>query len=161
MTNLNINGATWMVDDCPHVWTIQKHAKDFHGKVLIAGLGLGLIVHALSKNEKVTEIIVVEREKDVIELIKPLIPNCTIINDDWYNYPVKQADGVFYDLFVGEGESLYMDAIEEMIGLRRKFPNATCRILGFHNDNLQNIADLMLSASKVLLAKQHMRYQNG
>lgn len=56
---LRIDGKAWMVDDPVHWFTIQKLAATYHGHVLCAGLGLGLIVHALSKNKKVKSITVV------------------------------------------------------------------------------------------------------
>ena len=52
VTGLKINGKTWMVDDPPHWWSIQERASQYHGHVLCAGLGLGLIVHALEANPK-------------------------------------------------------------------------------------------------------------
>jgi hypothetical protein len=74
ITNLLIDGKVWMVDDCPHVWAIAEHATAYHGRVLVAGLGLGLIIHALQSIDAVESITVVEREQDVIDLVSPHMP---------------------------------------------------------------------------------------
>lgn len=69
ITCLEINGKTVMVDDPTHWWLIQDIADKLHGRVLVGGLGLGLILHAMRNNPKVTEIVVIEQNQDVIGLI--------------------------------------------------------------------------------------------
>jgi hypothetical protein len=158
-TNLKIDGEVWMVDDCPHFWSIQEHAEAYEGDVLVAGLGLGLIVHALRNNPKVRNITVVEREKDVCDLIGPLVPKCQIVCADWYEYISKkghrQVDGVFFDLFVGKGGDLLMYAFAEMLRLRQQFPGAVHRILGFPNSlliaNAEAVEQLTKEAYKRVL----------
>ena len=70
VTELQINGITVMVDDPLHYLGMQELAKACKGKVLVVGLSLGLIIHALQDNPNVTLIDIVEREKDVIDLIQ-------------------------------------------------------------------------------------------
>lgn len=143
ITDLRIKGKTWMVDDPSHWWTILNHAEDYRGDVLVAGLGLGLIVHALRRKKDVGRIVVVERCLDVIRLIKPLVPECEIVNDDWYRYkPDFTPDGVFFDLYVGNANQLMGQAIEETARLKALYPNATRRILGFHNTQLEMFATI-------------------
>jgi len=140
-TNLTIDGQVWMVDDPPHWWAIQEYAAEFSGHVLVAGLGLGLIVHALAANPKVTSITVVELCKDVIDLVGPLVPKCEIVHSDWYEYePTAKVDGVFYDLFLGSGKANAMPALREMLELRQRFPGVIHRILGFNNPGLIRLA---------------------
>jgi len=74
VTNLKISGRIWMVDDPLHWFGMKGLAKYSEEKVLVGGLGLGLIVHALLENKKVTQIDVVEINPDVIDLIHPLLP---------------------------------------------------------------------------------------
>src|SRR6267154_3575743 len=66
-TNLQIDGKTVMTDDFPHGTAIQEFAQEYFGHVVVAGLGLGLIVHALAANPKVTKITVIERCQSVID----------------------------------------------------------------------------------------------
>lgn len=150
ITELKIGGKTVMVDDPPHWWTILEHSKAYEGHVLVAGLGLGLIVHALHSNPKVTKITVVEREPDVIELIRKYIPECNIVCQDWYDYvPTESVQGVFFDLFVGETAKMSGAAFREMITMRERFPEAqTYRILGFNNEALNSIADAVSNPTR-------------
>lgn len=145
ITNLEIDGETWMVDDPPHWWAMQEHARHYKGRILIAGLGLGLILHCLSEQKGIRRITVVERNPDVIEMISPHVPqkHLEIVNKDWYDYkPRFKPDGVFFDLFVGDGPSLYFLAIREMISIYRRFPSSKQnRIHGFCNESLQAIGE--------------------
>ena len=88
VTSLMVGKETWMVDDPLHWYGMQDLAKAARGKVLVAGLGLGLVIHGLEKNEAVTNIDAVEIDRDVIDLITPLIgmSKTNIINDDFWRY---------------------------------------------------------------------------
>jgi hypothetical protein len=48
VTALELKSRTIMVDDVPHYFKMVHHAKYYSGTVLVAGLGLGLIVHTLA-----------------------------------------------------------------------------------------------------------------
>ncbi len=136
ITALEIENKTVMVDDVPHYYGMVNHAKYYSGTVLVAGLGLGLIVHTLAQNPDVSRIVVVERSQDVINLVGPLVPskNLEIVHADWYQYnPDFQPDGVFYDLFVGDGHSLIGAFVREMITMKERFPSASVfRVHGFN-----------------------------
>ena len=135
VTALEIENKTVMVDDIPHYLGMVNHANYYSGTVLVAGLGLGLIVHTLAQNPKVDRIVVVERSQDVIDLVGPLVPskNLEIVHADWYEYnPDFRPDGVFYDLFVGDGRQLIGAFVREMITMRERFPSASVfRVHGF------------------------------
>ncbi len=133
---LEIAGKTWMVDDPPHWWAMQEHAEFYSGHVVCAGLGLGLIVHALVENPKVNRITVVERDRDVIDLMKPLIPECEIIHGDFWKYD-GSCDGLFYDLFVGDALQLFPEALRTYVVLAEHYPFV--RIHGFKNDYFQEV----------------------
>jgi len=74
ITGLRINGDIVMVDDPLHWIGMKLLARACRGKTLIGGLGLGLILHHLTRNNKVSKIDVVEINEDVISLISPLLP---------------------------------------------------------------------------------------
>ncbi len=130
---LTIDGKTWMVDDPPHWWAMEEHAQFYRGHVLVAGLGLGLIVHALATNRSVTRITVVEREQDVIDLVAPLVPPVEIVHGDFWEWDGPTPDGVFFDLFVGNGRELVPDALRAYVQMFQWFSGATIRIHGFNN----------------------------
>ena len=87
----------WMIDDPPNYRAMCYYAQAARGKVLCAGLGLGLIVHELAKNPYVKEVVVVERSQEVIDLVwkyKPL--------GFWDTVRVEKAD--FYDFVENDCE---------------------------------------------------------
>ena len=107
VTSLLVGKDTWMVDDPLHWYGMQDLAKAARGRVLVAGLGLGLVIHALETNKSVTNIDAVEIDMDVINLITPLIKmrKTNIINDDFWRYLYKTEetyDTCILDIWVYE-----------------------------------------------------------
>ena len=105
VTTLEVDGKCWMVDDPPHWWSIQETAKKLSGRVLVGGLGLGLILHAMADNPLVESAVVVEREHDVIDLLRPNLPpglEAEIVETDFLDYIESAAhfDSAFVDLWV-------------------------------------------------------------
>ncbi len=143
---LKIGRKTWMVDDVPHWWAMEEHATFYEGRVLVAGLGLGLIVHALATNPRVTHIRVIERELDVIRMIAPHLPRhpgLEIKHGDFFDER-GEYEGIFYDLFVGSGAKLVHEATGVYLYLLTQFPAArTIRIHGFNNDDLAELGELV------------------
>jgi hypothetical protein len=109
ITALQVRKQTWMVDDPWHYWSIQDSAAQLHGRVLVGGLGLGLVLHELARNPNVDSVLVIEREQDVIDLLHPYLPeslDLEIVNDDFYHYiesDESSFDSAFVDLWVTNG----------------------------------------------------------
>ncbi len=157
VTQLKIGGKTWMVDDPPHHYGTIEAAQTYTGHVLCAGLGLGLIVHALRDNPAVTKVTVVERCKDVIDLVWPhLAPNgrpeggplLTVWRGDWWDVRpdvladlVGPVDGVFFDLLVGNGRELIGEAIYATKDARRRWPGVPTRVFGMNSDVIGEMLD--------------------
>lgn len=155
VAELRVAGATWMVDDPPHALGMLDHATYYRGRVLVAGLGLGLVLHALAALPAVTDVLVVERSPDVIALVGPHLPRLAggraidFLVGDWNDEATHDAvaraharakfDGVFFDLFVGDGPAQFGSALRVMLDLRARFPAALCRIHGFANDHLNSL----------------------
>ena len=138
VTELLINGDTVMVDDPLHWLGMQRLAEACTGKVLVGGLGLGLILHHLAKNNKVTEIHVVEINQDVIDLISPLLPkddrvtiHCSnILFHEWVH---GEYDSIVLDIWVKHGDKVEVAGQGEGIGLltglmRFKFNNLDSKV---------------------------------
>lgn len=110
ITGLEIGGKVWMSDDWPYVTGLNSFAERSAGDVLVGGLGLGLVVHALVRNPEVKKITVLEIEPDVIKLVGPLLPKddrIKIVEDDFYPFlkgDLVRRDAVIWDLGVWEGE---------------------------------------------------------
>jgi hypothetical protein len=135
---------TWMVDDPPHFWSMQDYARNSIGRVLVAGLGLGLVAHELLDNIDIDSITVVERNKDVIDLISPLLPKAEdakfqIINKDFYDFiheSEEDFDRIIVDLWTsGSLEETKKILREEVLPfsyyLKIKYPDASMVFHGF------------------------------
>ncbi|MDD3493590.1 MAG: hypothetical protein PHZ19_08870 [Candidatus Thermoplasmatota archaeon] len=132
---------SWMVDDPPHYRAMEIYAQHSHGRVLVAGLGLGLVLHALVKNPDVTEIVVVEKNIDVIRLMCDLIPpKPRIVHDDFLTYVDRglgKWDTIIVDLWVSrnvdEKMRLFREEVVPMaVYLNTKFPDTQKVFHGFH-----------------------------
>lgn len=115
---------TWMVDDPLHWDGMAEAVAELpDGRILIAGLGLGLMLHHMAQSPRFTKIVVIEQSQDVINLIRPTLPKddrVTIVCADFYRYIhdlqncAPQFDGVLWDLAVGTPE----DTIGPMLSAR-------------------------------------------
>ena len=105
ITELRINGEVVMLDDPLHWHGMRLLAEASYGKVFVGGLGLGLVLHHLLNNPKVTQIDVYELNKDVIDLVAPLLPknnkiwifNGDILTEPWRK---KEYDVIINDIWV-------------------------------------------------------------
>lgn len=68
---LTVDGDLMMSDTRDERITNYRILSDAHGHVLIAGLGLGMILHPILKKPEVRSVLVVEKYQDVIDLISP------------------------------------------------------------------------------------------
>lgn len=113
------------------VWTTdypqEQHSqidivKDFSGRVLVGGLGIGLIIKALDDLPAVKEIVVIEIQKDVIELVwKHLkLKKAKVVQADLFEYLEKtkeKFDYAFYDIWTPTGEHVLKTHIRELRAL--------------------------------------------
>lgn len=102
-------------------WDFLQHAK---GRVLINGLGLGMALSAILANDgQVTEVTVVEKAIDVIDLVGPTFAHDSrvkILHADAFTFqPMRGArfDAVWHDIW----NDLCPDNLDEMRALRRKY----------------------------------------
>lgn len=133
---------TWMVDDPPHWRAMEIYAEHSEGDILCAGLGLGLILHALAKNDKVKSITCVELNSDVIELIDPYLSKLpkpiVIVQDNFYDY-IRRTNskwgGIIVDLWVANEKTkmgiYYHEVLPLAAELCMKYPNIPITYHGF------------------------------
>lgn len=135
---------TWMVDDPPHFWSMKKYAENSIGKVLVAGLGLGLVTGELLYNKYVYTTTVLEINDSVIDLITPLLPShresqLKVVNDDFYKFVDETEEDfnrIIVDLWVTSSleetlSVLQKEVIPLNIHLKEIFPNASIVYHGF------------------------------
>ena len=152
---LQINHKTWMIDDPLHWFGTHEFLANAMIKtnpetldtLLVAGLGLGLIIMA-ALEYPFKEIIVIEREKAVIELISlnlnelygDKMRRVKIINDDFYHYCAENHNRftpsvVYADLAVGNPEETKIDLLK-MITIPTAFwPNTPVAVFGARGKN--------------------------
>jgi len=161
VTQLRINGKVVMVDDPMHWMGMKRLAEACKGRVLIGGLGLGLIHHHLVANKDVKSVDVVEINKDVIDLIKPLLPDdarVKIHHDDVFAYKWVHGDydTIILDLWVKNlaetvvaGVTKYnVDITSAMLRFQFNNPNAEVFVWGHRNPRVnpavKRVSDLYL-----------------
>lgn len=110
---LFINGWLWMTDTDMERRTNKEFIDYARGKVLIGGLGIGLLlVNLVPKLEsgEVTEITVLENNSDVISLVSKVLKDLII---DKYNIRIIEADVNSWideiDMEVERFDTIYFD----------------------------------------------------
>ena len=97
-----------------------------NGRVLIAGLGIGLIIHNILQrkpiNDRITEIIVIEKYQDVIDLVAPKFndPRLKIICADIFDWKPNKGekfDTIYFDIW----PDICEDNLIEIKQLHNKF----------------------------------------
>ena len=104
---LNVNGELMMSDTRMEKISNQEFINNANGKVMIAGLGIGLIIHNLRdkiESGEITEIVVYEKYQDVIDLVSPFFKDLPITykTEDILKYkPPKDEiyDTIYFDIW--------------------------------------------------------------
>jgi hypothetical protein len=104
----------WMTTAPQEVEQHERQLARFSGNVLMGGLGLGLGAAILHNNPAVKHIIVVEKNPDVIALVKPHLPigKIAIFNEDLFKFLTNKEsagtyDFAFYDIWAPTGERIW------------------------------------------------------
>ena len=119
---LRVNGCLMMSDTrMEHItnWEVVNEAR---GNVLIAGLGIGMILHPILAKKEVSHVTVVEKYADVIALVSPTVrcQKLTLVEGDVYQWlPEKgvKFDSIYFDIWAEQST----DCLEEMKELHRRF----------------------------------------
>lgn len=120
--NLLVNGQLVMSDTRMEQVTNYEVARRSHGSVLIAGLGLGMILHPILAKPEVEQVTVVEINPDVIALVHPslLSTKLTIICADirvWKPPKGTLFDTIYFDIW----PDLCTDNLKEIARLHQRF----------------------------------------
>lgn len=124
----------WMVDS-PYEWyAMGEYSMRAHGpRVLVGGLGLGLILHHLTMRRDIDEITVVEVSGDVIQIISPYIPRdqrIGIIQGDIFDVIPRLAsegrefDTIIIDIWAGRDYEFVEDFRRLRSTLYKYYANA-------------------------------------
>lgn len=116
------NGTTVMSNTPDEIRDFLWFARRAHGSVLVNGLGLGVLVRALLDKPDVSEITVIEKSAEVIELVAPHLVDdrLTIIHADAFDYQPpkgKRFNFVWHDIW----DNICSDNLPDMHKLHRKY----------------------------------------
>jgi hypothetical protein len=118
---------------------LNKHLEFMlraEGRVLITGLGLGCVVRGCLANPNVKCITVIEKSKDVINLVWPYMPEkrrLSLIHADaleWVRSTRRKFDCAWHDLFANEDfeephlQTMHMQLVCEMASKVKKIQGA-------------------------------------
>ena len=116
-------GDIVMSDTNMEISTNSQFMRNANGRVLIGGFGLGVTLMYLQEhNTKVEEIIVVEKSKEIIDWVVPMLPIdkdlVRVIHGDIFEYtPEGKYDTIWFDIW----NATSPDNHPEMKKLHRKF----------------------------------------
>lgn len=104
-----------------------------HGRVLIAGLGLGMVLAALLRKPLVTDILVIEKDQNVIDLVGPHYgddPRLRIVRADIFEaLPLIRREPIFDFAWFDIWDVMCANSLPEMTKLKRRFARR-CRWQG-------------------------------
>lgn len=104
--------------------TNREFVCNAHGNVLIGGLGIGLIILAIQEKEEVSHITIVEKNKEVIDLVAdqlPLNEKVEIVNADIFEYvPTEKYNTIYIDIWNWVDSDIYREEMKPLIQRYRK-----------------------------------------
>jgi len=103
-TRLYVKGMLMMSNTPMEERTNRDIIRFSHGKVLIAGLGIGMILSEILDKNEVESVTVIEKFKDVIDLVSPHFdsPKLKIINADIFEWKPDKGevyDTIYFDIW--------------------------------------------------------------
>lgn len=102
---LHVGNVLMMSDTRHEKITNYEVVHQAKGRVLIAGLGVGMIIHPIAAKEEVDSIVILEKSRDVIDLVAPSLPGgkkITVIQGDVLEIiPPKELryDTIYFDIW--------------------------------------------------------------
>ena len=120
------NGTCVMSNTPDEIRDFYGFVRMAKGKILVNGLGLGVLLKALLDKEEATKITVIEKSEDVIKLVGNSITDkrVTIINADAFEYKPQKGetfDCVWHDIW----DYITEENLPEMAKLHRKYGRKT------------------------------------
>lgn len=133
---LKENKEIWMSNTLMEVKTHQEAISRARGNILVAGLGLGMFLTAIKDKKEVNKITVIEKSKEVIELVGKYYQDkkIKIVNTDIFQYKTKEKfDFIWLDIWA----DICNDNLKEMETLKNKFSKNSKDILCWSEEILR------------------------
>lgn len=122
---LTHRGSVVMSDTEMEKRTNAAFVRNAHGKVLIGGLGIGLILLAVQDKADVEKITVIEKRREVIDLMSnqlPLNDKVDIVNADVFEYvPAEKYNTIYMDIWNYINQDVYWEQMKPLISRYRKY----------------------------------------
>jgi hypothetical protein len=124
----------WMVDDPVRQRVMELYAQAAEGRVLVGGLGLGLLQHELAKNPRVTALFTIEQSQDVANLVE--VPGTVFLGDFWEwamgDFQFHTAIADLWDAHAApDVPRLFADVATQAAAVRQANPEAKLILHGF------------------------------
>lgn len=122
---LTHRGEVIMSDTDMEKRTNAEFVHRAHGKVLIGGLGIGLILLPAQQKSEVEKIVVLEKNQEVIDLVKdqlPLNEKVEIIKADVCDYvPTEKFNTIYLDIWDFINTNVYEESMKPLLARYRKY----------------------------------------
>lgn len=104
---LTRDGVSWMSVTPVEIESQMPHAAICHGKVVVCGLGLGVMAYAVAARRSVERVLVVERDRELVEMFRamsdfdhwPQRNKIAIVIDDARDFTCPDADVLYVDIW--------------------------------------------------------------
>lgn len=119
---LMVNNYNMMSDTPSEQHTNRDFVRSAKGEVLVAGLGIGLVLVPLLKREDIISVTVIEKHREVIDLVGPHLKHekLILIRGDiftWKPRPGTLWDTIYFDIW----SDCNVENLEEITKLKRRF----------------------------------------
>ena len=122
---LTHRGSIVMSDTEMEKRTNSEFVRNAHGKVLIGGLGIGLILLAVQDKVEVEKITVIEKNREVIDLVASQLPlngKVEIVNANVFDYvPSEKYNTIYMDIWNYINQDVYQEQMKPLISRYRKY----------------------------------------
>ena len=153
--------------------TCEEVVRRAHGDVLIAGLGLGMILHPILKIEAVRSVTVIEKYQDVMDLVLPTLAvndKLQVVVGDictWKPPRGRRYDVIWFDIW----PDIEPTRLPEMTRLHRRYrrwlnrANPDCWMESWHRRETRSLARAQKNAERkirlLLRRRPSMRQSRG
>lgn len=119
---LMIDGQLWMSDTHHEQRSNLEAVHRAHGRVLVGGLGLGMVVVAMLNKPQVERVTVIERDKRVIQLVATQLADerLEVVEGDVFTWRPPSAtlyDTIYFDIWLDR----CVDNLTEITRLKRGY----------------------------------------
>lgn len=125
-TKLHVGGQLMMSDTTMERRTNHAFVCHAHGRVLVAGLGIGLILEAVLAKPEVETVTVIEKYQDVVYLVAPhyldrYADKLTVITADIFDWRPMPKCMTYSVIYFDIWPDICEDALVDMARLHRAF----------------------------------------